>query len=178
MGRRDEARGGEVREYEALIEAYSGYIYAIVHRIVSLCASREDIEECVADVLVALWRSRAQYDPEKGDYKHYIAAIARNKAITLKGRLTKQDWLPLDEDILKIDSANPQQVYEQREVTAILSEAIDQLEPPDPEIFTRRYFWGDALRDIAQALNLSERAVEGRLYRGRKQLKVWLEGRL
>ena len=164
--------------YEELIAQYSGYIYAIVSRVAK-GAPREDIEECTADVLVALWRARGRYDAEKGDYRRYIAAIARNKALTLRVRLSRDKGvLPLDEDILELDVPEPPAIVEQSELKALLNAAIEELEPPDPEIFVRRYYWCEALKDIAQALGLTERSVEGRLYRGRKQLKLWLEGRL
>lgn len=168
---------GELEKFEALIARYGGYIHAIVSRVAGARASREDIEECAADALAALWGARERIDPEYD--KHYVAAVARNKAVNLKKKLSHTgDFLPLDEDILKIDMDNPPAEYERKALSALLDDAIQSLPPPDPEIFTRRYYWGEALCDIAEALKLTERAVEGRLYRGRKQLKVYLEGRL
>ncbi len=169
---------GQRDECEALIDQYTGYVYAIVSRIAGRFAAREDIEECVADVLWALWEGKARYDPEKGSFKAYAAAIARNKAVKVRQKACRASFLPLDEDLLEVDAPDLLAALEQNELMALVNDAVQSLDPPDPEIFTRRYYWGEALSDIAQALGLSERAVEGRLYRGRRQLKNILEGRV
>ncbi|MEA4898389.1 MAG: sigma-70 family RNA polymerase sigma factor [Christensenellaceae bacterium] len=174
-----EDASGERERCEALIARYGGYVYAIVSRVAGNRATREDVEECAADALLALLTARDRYDSEKGDLKPYVAAIARNKAVKLRERLSRSaPFLPLDEDILELDVPDPPAQYEQAELEALLGEAVRSLGPPDPEIFERQYYWGEALSDIARALGLTERAVEGRLYRGRRQLKAYLEGRL
>lgn len=171
-------KGSDRAAYERLIGEYSGYIYSIVHHVAGHIATPEDIEDCAAEVLAALWAARARFDPSKGDCKHYVAAAARNKAITLRGQLTGQSFVPLDEDMLELSGGDPALALEESQLKALVNEAVNALEPPDPDIFVRRYYFGDSLKAIALALGLTERAVEGRLYRGRQQLKVWLEGRL
>lgn len=165
--------------FEQLITRYFGYVHAIVTRIVGTYSTREDIEECTADVLVAIWQSQGQYDPERGGHQSYVAAIARNKAITLRDKLMKgAKCLPFDEDILVLDTIDPLGECVESELRTIMREAVTSLDPPDPEIFTRRYYWGESLDAISAAIGLSVRAIEGRLYRGRKRLKAYLEGRL
>jgi len=168
---------GELQKFEALIAKYGGYVHAIISRVVGGRASSEDIEECTADALAALWNARGRIIPD-GE-KQYVAAVARNKGIDLMKKLSRTgEFLPLDEDILQIDAGDPVTELERKRVDTLLNEAVMALDPPDPEIFVRRYYWGESLHDIASALGLTERAVEGRLYRGRLQLKAYLEERL
>ena len=62
------------------IGQYSGYAAAVARGVLGPQASREDLEEIVADVFVALWRSAARLD-ETRPLKSYLAAIARNAAV-------------------------------------------------------------------------------------------------
>lgn len=171
-------RENEQEQFEALISAYGGYIHAIIARVANGRVQREDIEECAADVLVAVWNARAHVDISADGARAYIAAAARNRAISLVQKVSRAAFLPLEEDILEGFSDDPPTEHEKRELAAIINEAVHALPPPDPEIFVRRYYFGDGLSAIAQALGLTERAVEGRIYRGKKQLRAYLEGRL
>ena len=45
---RDELKKSEKQAHKRLFESYSNYVYTIVFNRLRSCASREDIEECVA----------------------------------------------------------------------------------------------------------------------------------
>ena len=45
------------------------------------------------------------------------------------------------------------------------------------QLFLRRYFWGDSIRDLAQAFRYSESKVKSCLFRVRKRLRAYLEER-
>ena len=77
--RRDEA----VAETEA---KYHAYCYSIALRMLK---NNEDAEECVNDVMLALWKSIPPNRPEK--LSSYLAALTRNESIN---RLRKaKPWI-------------------------------------------------------------------------------------
>ena len=45
------------------------------------------------------------------------------------------------------------------------------------QLFLSLYFWGDSIRDLAQAFRYSESKVKSRLFRVRKRLRAYLEER-
>jgi RNA polymerase sigma-70 factor (ECF subfamily) len=49
--------------------------------------------------------------------------------------------------------------------------ALGGLDPAQAELLLRRYFDGRSVRQIAQELGESEKAVESRLHRGREALR-------
>lgn len=53
----------------------------------------------------------------------------------------------------------------------ILYQLIDDMKSPDLEIFIYRYYDQMTIREIAQRIKLTEKAVENRLVRGRKYLR-------
>ena len=54
---------------------------------------------------------------------------------------------------------------------------MEQLPPPDREIFLLRYWMELRVNRIGEILGLTEKQVENRLYRGRRALRKTLEER-
>jgi DNA-directed RNA polymerase specialized sigma24 family protein len=54
--------------------------------------------------------------------------------------------------------------------------ALRQLSPKDRMLFYRKYYYLQSTAQIASELGMTERAVEGKLYRLKKQLRKMLGG--
>lgn len=59
-----------------------------------------------------------------------------------------------------------------------LKGALDALEPEDRQLLERKYLAGEPVRQIAQAAQLSEKAVESRLVRVRQKLREMMLAQL
>lgn len=55
-----------------------------------------------------------------------------------------------------------------------LNRWLHTLSKPDRAIFLRRHWFGDSIKDIAKAVNLTESAVSIRLHRLKSGLKTYL----
>lgn len=62
-----------------IINEYGGLLTAIIKR--HLNYHQQDYEECLEDVLLSIWDHIHSFDAEKNSFKHWIAAIAKYKAI-------------------------------------------------------------------------------------------------
>lgn len=159
---------------EIAIEMYGGAVKTICREILS-GFRREDVEEAVADTFTALWKSVHNYDINKGScLKSYLYGIARRTALNKKRQLIKTD-LYLDERAAA--AAGDRDVsaeIEKKLETEELRQLIIELESPDREIFIKRYFLAMPVKDIAEDLDIPAKAVENRLYRGKKRLKKQL----
>lgn len=62
-----------------VLETYGGLLNAIIRKY--LQGNQQDIEECLADVLVSVWFHIDSFDPAKNEFKQWIAAIAKYRAI-------------------------------------------------------------------------------------------------
>ena len=68
---------------EQAIRQFTPYVGVVVWRTLSgSCAAREDVEEVVSDVFLALWVHAGELDPAQG-LRPWLAAVARNKACLL-----------------------------------------------------------------------------------------------
>lgn len=133
--------------------------------------NKGDIEECVADTFVKLWKSIQAFDPDKGKLKNFIAGIARHTALDCYRKLYKsRDILPLEEQTLEffVDMAEE---TERRNNEIVIKEVVNELKEPDREIFIRRYFYYESIKSIAEKLELDVKKIENTLYRGKKKLQ-------
>lgn len=152
---------------EQAIEQYTPYVSTVVWRTAGSAAAREDLEEAVSDVFLALWTHAGELDPEKG-LRPWLGTVARNKAVDRLRRAGAS--LPLPEEA-PAPGPGPQEAAERMEQAEILWRAVEALGEPDSALFLRHYWYGEKLGDAARALGLSTVAAKTRLSRGRKKLK-------
>lgn len=72
--------------------------------------------------------------------------------------------------------ASPEEALLQAERRAALHDALARLGQNDRALFYRKYYYLQSTAQIAAELGMTERAVEGRLYRLKKRLRTMLGG--
>lgn len=159
------------RGLEYAIRLYGSGVKRIAEKILG-AENAEDIEECVSDTFVKLWKNIRQYDPDLGaPLKSYVYGIARYTALTCRRKRSPEtDWISLEENDLGIEVDFEEALAVKRN-RKVLRETIDAMESPEREIFLFRYYLGYPISEIADRMGLTPKAVESRLYRGRKKLK-------
>ena len=161
-------RAGERDTLNDIIDTYTPYLSAVVWKTMGPAASHEDVEELVADAFLALWQHRKDLDPSRG-LRAYLAATAKNKAID-RLRTAKPEPLPLsDVDVSPVPG--PEAALEQKLFAARLLTAVEALPSPDRELVIGYYYAREKLKNLAQALGLTETAAKTRLFRARAALK-------
>lgn len=160
-------RKGKTDALEVLIDRYNGYVASIITFILGSSGTRQDVEELVSDVFLAVWNHADAITV--GKIKPYIAATARNRARSfLRG--IRELPMELDEVILPI-ADNTQNALLEKEQHRLIRQAILEMPTPDKEIFLRYYYYFQSSGDIAQQMNLSPGTVRTHLMRGRNKLK-------
>ena len=80
------------------IDRYTGYVTTIIRNMLLPRLPETDVDEAVADVFIALWKSAGRIRP--GGARAYLAGVARNKARDAL-RAARAE-LPLEDDALSI----------------------------------------------------------------------------
>lgn len=165
------------RAVEDLLTYYGPLIRYVVAPIV------EDVQEqeaCVSEVAMRIWEKSDTYDSAQGKWTGWITAIARNTALNrVRGQ---RQHLPLEDVHMEIPSKEPTpeeaviQKETQLEMRQALLRALRELSSKDEALFYRKYYYMQSTAQIAAEMGLTERAVEGRLYRIKKQLRKKLGG--
>ncbi len=166
-------QGGDNNALECVIENYSAYVYAIVKNIIDPPLQHEDCEEVVADVFYQLWSSAGSIQPRK--LKAWLAATTRNRA---KDKLRSLHLgLPFDDEILMIETSDPEEEIELDELRSLTRFAVEELPEPERSIFQRHYFFYQKTDEIATAMQLKPATVRTKLARGREKLRrAMIEG--
>lgn len=132
--------------------------------------SPQEVEEAVADSFLTLWRELDRYDPER-PLSSWLYGIARRTAMNRRRALGRG---PVFEDLSDEPAEEEFDLTDRaaaRENARLLRQAVEEMEQPDREIFIRRYYLYQRVKEIAARLGLPEKTVENRLYRGKKKLR-------
>ena len=138
--------------------------------------NRQEVEEAVADSFVALWKSLERYDPEQ-PLAPWLYGIARRTALARRRSLGRAAPFQELEEALPAAGGDPADQAAREENARLLRQAVEELPPPDKEIFIRRYYLYEKVKDIAARLGLTPKAVEHKLARGLKRLRRTLTER-
>ncbi len=162
-------RRGDLPALEELLDRYTPYVSSVIARI--LRGRQADVEELTADVFLAAWDNRDKL--QTGKVKGYLGAIARNRAFNLLR--ADRESLPLEEDVLLLETDGPDQELDRRETARIVNKALSRLDRPQRELFVRHYYYGQTVQEAALAMGLNLSTAKTWLRRGRETLKAILE---
>ena len=152
-----------------LTDTYGALLYSIAYGVLR---DPRDAEECVSDAMVKLWQTKERIRrPQR--LKSYLCAITRNAALDrLRAKAPYQE-LPLQQELLEDVAVSDR--MEDFMLEALVTDAIDGLGEPGRTIFLRRFYREERVRDIAEDMGMTPRAVESQIYRGKKRLKTILQ---
>jgi RNA polymerase sigma-70 factor (ECF subfamily) len=154
--------------YEA-IRKYEGLLTAVASRVLT---RKEDVEECVSDAFVGMWRHMDDLDAETGNLKGYLICSVRNHAINRYKQLKRSNVVILTDeypDIAAEDDPESQVLWNAD--AEVLLELIRALEDADREIMLRKYFLFEKNNAIAAELGLESNQVKYRLQRTKTKLR-------
>lgn len=153
-----------------LKQQYSGLMHYIVGNILE---NHRDTEECISDIYIKVWKSIESYSPEKGKLSTWLTIISRNTALNyLKQKHRTHEVLK--EKIA--DTSSLEEIVLRRERAKKLKGIVSTLSLEEQNIFYRKYYYLQKTTQVAAELGMTERSIEGKLYRLRKKLRERLGG--
>lgn len=160
---------GDTQAYIQIMEKYNKLLWVIVGGILNNTGTSEDVEECISDVYLSLWKNPAAFDNRKGSLKTFLSVLARRRAVDKYRQLTKIKIIELDEAISASDGDLLEYIAKQDSYRE-LYDAIRLQGEPDKEILIRRYFFDEKPTGIAEKTHLSVKEVKNRLYQSKLRL--------
>jgi RNA polymerase sigma-70 factor, ECF subfamily len=76
------AAGFAAHEGWAFAEAYRRYAALLYSAAYNVLGKADDAQDCVADVVAKLWRSRGAYSASRGNLRSFLVVCVRNEAIS------------------------------------------------------------------------------------------------
>lgn len=161
------------RGMEALLLHYGPLMRYIIAPILP---DPQDREECLSEVSMRVWSRVAQFDPARGSWTAWLTAITRNTARNYQRSAQHRPGTQSIPEGTPAPGASPEEAILQAERSAAVHNALGRLSPGDRALFYRKYYYLQSTAQIASELGMTVRAVEGRLYRLKKQLRRMLGG--
>ena len=165
------ARGGDAAALEALLVRYQPHLYRFGLR---MCGSAEDASDVAQESLISMARSLRDF---RGDssVSTWLYTIARRFCLKKRrrskfapARVESLDAPGTDAAERLVDRApSPEQTATNRELAAVLTQAIDALDPSQREVLLLRDVEGLSAPEVATVLGISVDAVKSRLHRAR-----------
>ncbi len=170
------ARAGSTSAFDELQRLYSSRLFKMILRITK---NREDAEDALQDTFLRAFVAIGHFEGRSSVYS-WLSRIAINSALMILRRRRcrpeasfvacfeeGEGCLPLD---IKDSASNPEQLCDMRQRRKHLLHAIRKLEPRLRAAIEIQLAGTDAMKDIAETLNISVAAVKARLYRARVRL--------
>ena len=161
------------RQEQALSELERKYGIRL-KRLASRMVSEEDAKECVNDTYLAVWNS---VPPNRPEYLFaYAAKICRNLALNKieRGKAAKRNAtiVELSAELMECIPDNAQ-TGDETGLRELMIEFLKDLPEEKRKLFLRRYWYGESIKELAEAFGYRESKVKSTLHRLRKQL--WRE---
>ena len=153
------------KAFGLLVDRYGGLIRSIISY--HLQSFKSEQEECVNDVLLAIWQNISSYDEQKNSLKNWIGAICKYKAIDCKRKYHAH----LSYDELDDNLPSAKDALLEAEIEAEIESILSCLDSEDRQIFYRHYILGEKIAEISKSTEKSPGFLFNRLSRGRNKIR-------
>lgn len=144
-------------DQKAFDEIFNHYYSRVYNLALSFLHSREEAQEVVQVVFIAIWENRHHIEEDK-PLSAYIQTIARNTIYNqLKKAVYRQRFI--DFSLQHAENTVTEDSYQYKELQEVLENAISELPPRRREIFFLSRNQGLSYKQIATKLSITESTV-------------------
>lgn len=183
------------RALEALMMRYSREMSYFIRVVLDGIGTSQDAEECASDLFIVAWQDIGSYDPGRGSLRTWLTMRAKYIALDRRRQVQRRQAAITSLD--NVDSGNGgtrehrspelplaqliensmEGLLERRERREELARALEALPSLDRYLVYMRYLCLATTEEISGKTGLSRHAIDTRLWRARKALRVILEER-
>lgn len=167
------------RDESAIAETDTKYGRFCQKLAMNILHSFQDSEECVSDTYGKCWDTMPPQRPMS--LRAYLGAIIRNLSISrYRANHAQKRFAGAEVLLSELGDCVPapqsvQRTVEAGELSELISLWLESLREEDRALFIRRYWSGDAVKDLAFELGVRPNALTKRLLRLREDLRRSLE---
>jgi RNA polymerase sigma-70 factor (family 1) len=164
-------RQGNEPAFNTLYKAYSKPLYLWVLRMVK---NADDADELLQELFIKLWDNRKIIDLEKS-FKSYMYTIAHNLVSNYFRKIANDQ--ALIRSILQnatIYYLNAQELLENKEVSKLLQQAIDQLTRQRKQVFQLCKIEGKSYEEAAELMGISIATINSHMTKSLQSIREYL----
>jgi RNA polymerase sigma-70 factor (ECF subfamily) len=170
------ARSGSSTAFAELREVYGRRVY---RKLLAITKNREDAEDALQDAFMRAYMALHTFE-ERASFYTWVTRIGINSALMILRRRRLRPEVSFDtpgetEEVIsgfeiKDTGPSPEHICVHRQMHACMLRSIWKLQPRLRQVVELRMTNNCSIREIAQALDISESAVKSRLSRARARL--------
>jgi RNA polymerase sigma-70 factor, ECF subfamily len=177
-------RADEAGAFQELVELYQHRLVAVMHHLVG---NAEEAEDLAQEVFLRVYKVRHKYRP-RAKFSTWMFTIANNLALNVLRSRRRKPAVPLNlrdsgplgpnpaDQLVRDKQRQPPERMQQRELAAIVQEAIARLNERQRVAVVLNKFEDMSYEEIAEVMGLTTKAVKSLLSRARVKLRAALAG--
>lgn len=152
-----------------VVDNYGWVIKSIVKKHLYSLQSTQD--ECINDILLAIWTNIDKFDEERSEFKNWVAGIAKYKSIDYKRKYLKHlEYENIDDlDISACDNTHEELIA--NELNVETQDLMSCLKKEDRNLFFKIYVEEKEIEDVIKDTGLKRDVIYNRISRGKKKIK-------
>ena len=157
------------KSIDYVLDNYDWIIKAIVKKHLYNLENFQD--ECINDVLLAVWYNIESFDEDRGKFKNWLAGITKFKCLDYKRKYLKE-LLYENIDDLNIsveDTANKEIM--KNELNDEVEDLLNNLKDDDESLFMKLYVEEKNIDDISSETGLKREVIYNRISRGKNKIR-------
>ena len=177
---------GDGHAWQQIVETQHRRVYGLCYRFTGSAGDAEDLTQ---DVFLKVYRNLKSFDFERGSFPTWLTTLTRNLLVDhFRRTRAEQTTHSLDAgwededgtstspaERLQTQQADPLKNYMDRELQALVQQALLQVSPELREAVILRDLKDMDYKEIAEVLRIPEGTVKSRISRGRMELARLLE---
>lgn len=177
---------GDGHAWQQIVETQHRRVYGLCYRFTGSAGDAEDLTQ---DVFLKVYRNLKSFDVERGSFPTWLTTLTRNLLVDHFRRTRAEQtthsldagWEDQDgtsnspAERLQTQQADPLKNYMDRELQALVQQALLQVSPELREAVILRDLKDMDYKEIAEVLRIPEGTVKSRISRGRMELARLLE---
>jgi len=167
-------RRGRAEAFEVVYDRHADAAFSLAYR---MCGQRGLAEDVVQESMLALWRSGARYDRERGSVRTWILGIVHHRAIDALRRTAVRDRGRVQEEGVQERLAAPDRTdleVARRQEAREVRDALGQLPDEQSRVIELAYFGGLTHVQIASMLDIPVGTIKGRMRLGLAKMRMAL----
>lgn len=158
---------------DALLKYYGPLMRYVIAPIV---ANPQDREDCFSEAAMRVWDKITLFNGQRGSWKAWLTAVTRNTALNYARTTSHHGTTEEIPQEAHSPSLTPEEAMMRQERQNAMERALLGLSVKDRILFYRKYYYLQSTTQIASELGMTERSVEGKLYRIKIRLRKILGG--
>ncbi len=168
----EQAKEGDRGAFEALMRAYSGFVYSLAFRMLG---GRADAEDVFQETFFRAW-SHLNSFRSGGNFTHWIKRIATNLCIDrLKAR--KRQHAYENAQVEEVGSWQEEEQYAKEQDHPMVNQLLAQLPANHRAAVVLFYLEDRSVEEVARTLRQKPGTVKVWLFRARQKMKAVLEAK-